>query len=154
LAALLQQREEILKRAQKFFRRRAFVEHLESHAPELLAWATWRVIALELAERREVEVQPSSAPQPSPPPRQKLTPEEREAKVEQYRARMLERERVQAHDYMARVKQKIDLRNQFRADLEHSGLDPDEVQMLEQEFLEKLFNEEDHPYDTASKEVI
>jgi len=31
---------------------------------------------------------------------------------------------------LARVKQKIDLRNQFRADLEQSGLDPDEVQQL------------------------
>jgi len=31
---------------------------------------------------------------------------------------------------LARVKQKIDLRNQFRADLEQSGLDPDEVQPL------------------------
>jgi len=31
---------------------------------------------------------------------------------------------------LARVKQKIDLRNQFRADLEQYGLDPDEVQQL------------------------
>jgi predicted ATPase len=29
-----------------------------------------------------------------------------------------------------RPEQKIDLRNQFRADLEQSGLDPDEVQQL------------------------
>lgn len=153
-AQILKNGKEILAHWRQFLRDRALVSWLQENDPKLLDYASFSVRTLALASWRDVEPPPPPSPPTSPPSRRKLTPEERAAKIEEYRARMLERERVQAQDYMARVKQKIDLRNQFRADLEQSGLDPDEVQQLEQEFLEELFREEDHPNGTTSKEVI
>lgn len=50
-AKLLQERLQIRKQYLKFSRRRALVEHLESHAPELLAWVRWQIAALCGGER-------------------------------------------------------------------------------------------------------
>lgn len=135
---LLRRHDEITK---KYLADREVIAHLKEHAPQLVAFATWEMRALTAAEQLDAQQPPAPPP---PPPRPKLTPEEREAKVGRWRAVMLEHKRIQAQDHMADVNQKLDLLATFRADLEkRSGLDPEEIEQLVQEFKEKLFTEED-----------
>ena len=75
---------------------------------------------------------------PPKPPRPKLTPEERQAKFERYRERALERDRIQAQDRMAAVRQKLDLVRQFREDLDAYDLDEDERDRYVKEFENDL----------------
>jgi hypothetical protein len=87
------------------------------------------------------------------PRRPKLSPEERQAKFERYRQRALERDRVLAEDRMAAVRQKLNLLQQFRDDLEAYDLDEDERDRLIKEFEDDLFaqSEEDTHGSTFKK---
>ena len=76
--------------------------------------------------------------EPPKPPRPKLTPEERQAKFERYRERALERDRIQAEDRMAAVRQKLDLVRQFREDLDAYDIDEEERDRIVKEFEDDL----------------
>jgi hypothetical protein len=80
-----------------------------------------------------------SLPMDDKPRRPTLTPEERQAKFERYRQRALERDRIQAEDRMAAVRQKLDLLRQFREDLDTYDLDEDERDRLVKEFEDDVF---------------
>jgi hypothetical protein len=76
--------------------------------------------------------------EPPTPPRPKLTPEERQAKFERYRERALERDRIQAEDRMAAVRQKLELARQFRQDLDAYDIDEEERDRIVKEFEDDL----------------
>ena len=87
------------------------------------------------------------------PRRPKLSPEEREAKFARYRERALERDRIQAEDRMAAVRQKLDLLQQFRDDLDGYDLDEDERDRLIKEFEDDLFAHPEENFDGNFKQV-
>ena len=89
---------------------------------------------------------------PPKPPRPKLTPEERQAKFERYRERALERDRIQAEDRMAAVRQKLDLVRQFREDLAAYDVDEEEHDRIVKEFEDDLLTStEEHADGTYKK---
>jgi hypothetical protein len=75
--------------------------------------------------------------------KQPLSAAERQAKVEDYRTRMLERKRVQAEDRIATIHQTLKLLNQFDRDLDHYDVDPDERGRLRQDLTDDLFGDDD-----------
>ena len=87
------------------------------------------------------------------PRRPKLTPEERRAKFERYRERALERDRIQAEDRMAAIRQKLDLLQQFRDDLDSYDLDEDERDRLVKEFEDDLFAQTEEEASGTYKQV-
>jgi hypothetical protein len=139
---LLTEAEEILNEYTTLHADRALIDMLKATAPDIYQRAIWRRRALALAEQFMVE------PPPTPPQKPRLSKEDHQAKIRNYRERMLERERVQAQDHMAKVKLRLDLLNEFRRELDQYDLDEDERQRREQEFLENLFNQEDNNDDS------
>ena len=123
----LRARQEILHEHRTFHHDPYFIAYLKAVAPHLLQWATWRTRALQIAERLDVAAKP------------KLSEEERLAKIEHFRARMLTRQRVQAEDQMAKLAQRLSLRSQIRAMLDETNeLDEDEKEQLLREFEDTL----------------
>lgn len=94
-----------------------------------------------------------STPKDDTPRRPKLTPEERQAKFERYRQRGLERDRIQAEDRMAAVRQKLDLLQQFRDDLDAYDLDEDERERYIKEFEDDLLAQTEEDANGNFKQV-
>jgi len=157
---LARRREAIIAAYKELHEDTKFLAHLKLTDPLLYEKATWEMQALALAEQLSVQSPPTPpflllpapvqehepeppVPLPPVPVKPKLTPEERQEKFRRYRERVLERERVQAEDHMAKTTLKLDLFQEFRSSLDQYDLSEDERQQLEQEFLEKLFGEED-----------
>jgi hypothetical protein len=103
--------------------------------------------------RALAESLPKEEPPPPKPRRPKLSPEERQAKFERYRARALERDRIQAEDRMAAVRQKLGLLQQFRDDLDAYDLDEDERDRLIKEFEDDLFAQPEEDFDGTFKQL-
>ena len=136
--SLLDRREEILQGHFTLHEDREFVTYFQERRPDLYERTLWQVKALALAEQLAAE-------QPAPAlPRPKLTPEEHQAKIERFRARILMRQRIQAEDKMAELAQRLTLRRQIRDMLnEDDELDEDEKDQLLREFLDTVENPED-----------
>lgn len=125
---LLKSRTRIMQAHTKLHADPRFVQCFTETDPTLYARVTWEYRALCLAE----ELEPGNPVKPT------LTPEERQAKFERYRERALERDRIQAEDRMAAVRQKLDLARQFREDLDAYDLDEDERDRIVKEFEDDL----------------
>jgi hypothetical protein len=121
-AELLKSRTTIIQEYAAFRADTVFVAYLETCAPQLLAWARWRVAALAIAEGLMVGTA-------------KPTPDE-------VRRRMLNRARVRALDRMAKILQRLKLTRQLREDLTSMDIDEDEAERLEHEFASELFDDE------------
>lgn len=91
--------------------------------------------------------------EPPKPARPKLTPEERQAKFERYRERALERDRIQAEDRMAAVRQKLDLVRQFREDLAAYDVDEEERDRIVKEFEDDLLTSTEEHTDGNYKKL-
>lgn len=127
--------QEITTAYEQFHADRSFIDYLREHRPDLYARAdpVFHYRALALSE------QP-----PMTEERPRLTPEERQARIERFRQRMLTRQRVQAEDQMAKLAQRLALRSQIRAMLnETDELDEDEKEQLLREFEDTIENPED-----------
>ena len=111
-----------------------FTDWLRTAHPDLY----YRVDAVFAYRARSVAESLPKDYTPPKPPRPKLTPEERQAKFDRYRQRALERDRIQAEDRMAAVRQKLDLVRQFREDLDAYDLDEDERDRYVKEFENDL----------------
>ena len=147
---LLRSRSEIAQEHLTFHQNPYFIAFLKACGEDrLIAYATWRSRALALAECLDVELAP--LPQESPPPlpaplepaikaKPTLTPEERHAKVQGFRDRLLERRATKAEDYIATQKQNLELEERYAEELRAHGLDPQEEEFtrLMQEFRTQL----------------
>jgi hypothetical protein len=133
---LLRARRTILAEYAAFEQDRLFLAFLMQVAPDLVEWQAWRIKVLALAEQLDIGQQPESERH-----RQRLTPEE-------FRERMLARERVQALDRMARILEHRRLRAQLRAALHTEfDLDEEDLYQIEREFTDALSTEPDEgPY--------
>jgi hypothetical protein len=121
-----------------------FLGFFKETEPALYTRVTWEYRALCRAEALE----------PGHPKRPKLTAEERQAKCERYRQRALERDRIQAEDRMAAVRQQLDLVRQFKDDLDAYDLDDDDRERLIKEFEEDVFTPiEEHADGTTFKQL-
>ncbi len=128
---LLAARTEILQEYVAFYESdRFFAAYLKASAPHLLTFALWRVRALALAERLDLEAQP-----PIQPPRKKHTAEE-------IRAQIVRRTQVKAEDKIERTRAKINAILKARTLLDEYDLDPDERQMLEQDLIDDILKED------------
>jgi len=134
---LLSQRRQIVKQYLKFARRRALIEYLERQAPELLAFARWRLTALEIAERLNVE---------PPPPRRRPTEEE-------IRAFKVRKARRRADDKIALKRAELEAMLQARSFLNEYELDEDERLQMENELIEDI-RKEDNTNGTSGKETL
>jgi hypothetical protein len=141
---LLKDRARITKAHRELHTDPDFVRHFTKTEPELYSRVTWEYRALCRAE----ELEPGNTAK-----RPKLTPEERQAKFERYRARALERDRIQAEDRMAAVRQKLGLLQQFRDDLDTYDLDEDERDRLIKEFEDDLFAQPEENFDGTFKQL-
>lgn len=138
--SLIARRDEILQGHAAFHEDRDFIAYLQERRPDLYERAIWQVKALALAEQIAAEPPTSSLP----PPRPKLTIEEKQAKIERYRQQqVLAPERVHAEDNIARVLQRLDLCKEFREDLKQYDLEDDEKEQLVREFRDSLENHEE-----------
>lgn len=90
---------------------------------------------------------------PPKPQRPKLTPDERQDKFERYRERALERDRIQAEDRMAAVRQKLDLVRQFRQDLDAYDVDEEERDRIVKEFEDDLLTSTEEHTDGNYKKL-
>ena len=91
---MLHARSDILQEDHAFRDDPYFILYLKAVAPHLLQWATWRSRALQMAERLDA----GDAP---PIPKQALTPEERQEKIERFRESLVQRERTKIGDETA-----------------------------------------------------
>jgi len=139
---LLNDRTRITKEHRDLHADPDFVRLFMETEPELYARVTWEYRALCRAE----ELEPGN-----PTKRPKLSPEERQAKFERYRQRALERDRIQAEDRMAAVRQKLNLIQQFRDDLEAYDLDEDERDRHIKELEDDLFAQNEENADGFKK---
>jgi hypothetical protein len=141
---LLRDRTRITKAHRALHADADFVRLFQETDPELYTRVTWEYRALCRAE----ELEPGNTTQ-----RPKLTPEERQAKFERYRERALERDRIQAEDRMAAIRQKLNLLQQFGDDLDAYDLDEDERERLVKEFEDDLFAPTEEDTDGTYKKV-
>jgi hypothetical protein len=124
-----------------------FAEWLQMNHAELYHRAD------EIFYYRALAVAESMSEEEFQPRRPKLTPEERRVKFERYRDRALERDRIQAEDRMAAIRQKLDLLQQFRDDLNSYDLDDDERDRLVKEFEDDLFAQTEEEESGTFKQV-
>jgi hypothetical protein len=90
LESLLRDRDTILKEHAALFRERRLMSYLEAVSPATYRRVQWRTHALALAEQFAVEPTPVSA-RALPPPRQKETPDEYDARQARHEKRKVQR---------------------------------------------------------------
>jgi len=102
----------------------------------------WETVCLALAEKFDAETRADGTPT-NPPPKQPLTPEEWQARIDRYRQRKLSKKRVKVEDDKAEIMQDLALLQEFADDLDNYPLDEDEKEQLIQEFKERLLGGEE-----------
>jgi hypothetical protein len=135
---LLKGRQAILTEHAAFEQDVLFVAFLTEVAPDVVEWHAWRMKALALAEQLDIVHQPEAEQR-----RQRLTPEEKEAKFEWKRQQKLEKLRVHAEDEIAKMLQRFELAQKLRERAEDLGIDDDQIELLEQQLMGDLQDDED-----------
>lgn len=128
-------KEEWFKDYQSVINDHDFLSLLHQEYPEVLEFLEARLETVRIAERLAVEPPPAPPPLPPAP---KLTPEARQEKIERFRKRMVEKIDVKAQDFMAQQKRKLQLEQEYAAELSEYNISEDEFERLMQEFRNQL----------------
>jgi len=138
-ADLLKQQREIRTEATQFLEQHRLVAFLQRHEPDVIEIVLGRLKALELAERRALDLAlapPAETQRLAEQPRKKLT-------VEEVRGLIIRRQQVQDEDRVALKLDKVERRIMIRKRLDEMPLDPDEREMLEKEIIDEIEAGED-----------